>query len=195
MIAGLYIAGDSPIHRMAAGPKLAVLATGSTLLFLAGGWISATLGLAATLAAYAVAGLGPRMIWRQFRGLLPILLLIGLTHALLGDWRSAFVPLLRLTAVVLAANLVTLTTRSMDITAALEHGLVPFARIIPPGKAALAISLTLRFIPVLAAIKDEIREAQRARGLERSVIALAVPLIVRSLRMTDEVAEAIEARS
>lgn len=195
MIAGLYIAGDSPIHRMAAGPKLAVLATGSTLLFLAGGWISATVGLAATLAAYAVAGLGPRTIWRQFRGLLPILLLIGLTHALLGDWRSAFVPLLRLTAVVLAANLVTLTTRSMDITAALEHGLVPFARIIPPGKAALAISLTLRFIPVLAAIKDEIREAQRARGLERSVIALAVPLIVRSLRMTDEVAEAIEARS
>lgn len=195
MIAGLYIAGDSPVHRMGAGLKLAVLAIGSTMLFVAGGWVGATAGMLAAVAAYALAGLGPRMIWRQFRGLLPILILIGLSHVLLGDWRSAPVPLLRLTAVVLAANLVTLTTRSMDITAAIERGLSPFARIVPPGKVALAISLTLRFIPVLSAIKDEIREAQRARGLERSLLALAVPLIVRSLRMTDEVAEAIEARS
>lgn len=195
MIAGLYIAGDSPIHRMGAGLKLVVLAAGSTALFIAGGWVSATAGLCAALAGYAVAGLKPRIVWRQFRALLPVLLLIGATHALLGDWQSAFVPLLRLTAVVLAAGLVTLTTRSMDMTAAIERGLQPFARIVSPAKVALAISLTLRFIPVLSAIKDEIREAQRARGLERSLIALAVPLIVRSLRMTDEVADAIEARS
>lgn len=195
MIAGLYVAGDSPIHRTSAGLKLAALAIGSTALFLAGGWISATAGLCLALACYPVAGLGPHAIWRQFRTLLPILLLIGATHVLVGDWQSAPVPLLRLTAVVLAAGLVTLTTRSMDMTAAIETGLRPFARILPPAKVALAISLTLRFIPVLAAIRDEVRDAQRARGLERSLLALAVPLIVRSLKMTDEVAEAIDARS
>ena len=32
MIAGLYMAGDSPIHRMKAGPKLAGLALGLSLI-------------------------------------------------------------------------------------------------------------------------------------------------------------------
>ena len=40
-----------------------------------------------------------------------------------------------------------------------------------------------------------VREAQRARGLDRHPLALAVPLVLRTLKMADEVAEAIEARS
>ena len=63
-----------------------------------------------------------------------------------------------------------------------------------PAKVSLALSLALRFIPVLAQITREVREAQRVRGLENSVIALAIPLFVRTLRMSDDIADAIEAR-
>ncbi len=50
-------------------------------------------------------------------------------------------------------------------------------------------------MPVLASVAADIREAQAARGLDRSVFALAVPLTLRTLRMADEIAEAIDARS
>ena len=44
-------------------------------------------------------------------------------------------------------------------------------------------------------IPDEVREAQRARGLERSLVALTVPIVVRMLKMSDDIAAAIDARS
>ena len=77
----------------------------------------------------------------------------------------------------------------------IERGL-PFLRPlgVNPAKVSLALSLALRFIPVLAQITQEVREAQRVRGLENSVIALAIPLFVRPLRMSDDIADAIEAR-
>ena len=59
---------------------------------------------------------------------------------------------------------------------------------------SLAISLTLRFIPVLAQITRDVREAQRVRGLEGNIVALAIPLVVRTLRISDDIADAIEAR-
>ena len=55
--------------------------------------------------------------------------------------------------------------------------------------------MVLRFIPVIAQVAHEIRDAQRARGLDRSIVAMVVPLIIRTLKMADDVADAIDARS
>ena len=62
-------------------------------------------------------------------------------------------------------------------------------------RIALAISLSLRFIPLVRSVLDEVREAQRARGLERNLTALLVPLVVRTLKQADGTAQAIQARS
>ena len=101
---------------------------------------------------------------------------------------------LRLLALLLLAVLVTLTTRPSDIVAAIERALSPFDRWIAVEKVSLAISLALRFIPVLARMAAETREAQWARGGERSVLAVLAPLIIQTLKMADQVAEALEAR-
>lgn len=102
----------------------------------------------------------------------------------------------RLASLLLLASLVTLTTRSSDMIDALEKGLGWLYYLgINPGKVSLALSLALRFIPVLASITEEVREAQKARGLDKSVIAIAVPVIVRMLKMADDISAAIEARS
>ena len=37
-------------------------------------------------------------------------------------------------------------------------------------------------------------EAQRARGLDRSAIALLVPLLIKTLKMADNLSDAIDAR-
>ncbi len=64
-----------------------------------------------------------------------------------------------------------------------------------PAKISLTFSLCLRFIPVLAMTTKEVMEAQKARGMHKNMIALIVPIIIRSLKMADDIADAIEARS
>lgn len=68
-------------------------------------------------------------------------------------------------------------------------------RWVPAAQIALAISLSLRFIPMIRTLFDEVRMAQRARGLDKNLLALLVPLIVRILKSGDQISEAIRARS
>jgi biotin transport system permease protein len=63
-----------------------------------------------------------------------------------------------------------------------------------PAKLALMLALTIRFIPLLAEQVREVRMAQRARGVERSIAALFVPLLVKIFTMADDLAAALEAR-
>jgi biotin transport system permease protein len=124
-----------------------------------------------------------------------LILLLAVQLAISGA-PTAFLVVSRFGGLLMLAGLVTLTTRTSDMIEAMERG---FAALrftgINPRKVGLALSLALRFIPVLAAMTVEVREAQKVRGLDNSIIAIAIPLIVRMLRMSDQISEAIEARS
>jgi biotin transport system permease protein len=77
----------------------------------------------------------------------------------------------------------------------LERALQPLRRFgVSPARLGLLLSLTLRFIPLLATWLREIQEAQRVRGLDRNTFAVLVPLLVKTLRTADTLAEAIDAR-
>ncbi len=65
---------------------------------------------------------------------------------------------------------------------------------VDPDRVGLVITLALRAVPVVVGIAEEVRDAQRARGLAASPRAFAVPLLVRSLRHADAVADALAAR-
>jgi biotin transport system permease protein len=105
------------------------------------------------------------------------------------------VTVLRFTILVSLAVLITLTTRISDMVDALESGLRPLRVLgVNPAKISLMISLAIRFVPLLVDLVREIRAAQQARGLERSIAAVAVPLIVKTLRMASVLTDAIEAR-
>ncbi|HYD64830.1 energy-coupling factor transporter transmembrane component T, partial [Azospirillum sp.] len=93
------------------------------------------------------------------------------------------------------ATLVTLTTRVSDMVETLERALAWLRPLgVNAGKVSLMLALTIRLVPVLLAQAQEIRMAQRARGVERSAVALLVPLMVKTLRMADDLADALEAR-
>jgi biotin transport system permease protein len=49
-------------------------------------------------------------------------------------------------------------------------------------------------VPVVVGIAEEVRDAQRARGLRGSPRAYAVPLVIRALRHADALGEALAAR-
>ena len=152
--------------------------------------------LITVLALYPVSGFGPKILWAQIKPMIWLLILFFVVQLWLNDWQAGLVVILRLAGIVLFAGLVTLTTKTSDMLAALERALMPLARFgVNPEKVSLAFSMVLRFIPVIAHVGHEIRDAQRARGLDKSIIALIVPLIIRTLKMADDVADAIEARS
>jgi biotin transport system permease protein len=56
------------------------------------------------------------------------------------------------------------------------------------------LALTIRAIPVVSGLAQDVVEARRARGVERSARAFAVPLVIRSVRYADRLGEALAAR-
>ncbi|NDW05852.1 energy-coupling factor transporter transmembrane component T family protein [Jiella pacifica] len=196
MIVGLYRAGDSRLHRAGPGRKLLALILGGTLLLAISSLWLAALGVLMVLALYGLAGFGPRILWAQLRPIAFVLAILFLAQLWLATPAEAVLVVLRFAALVLAAGLVTLTTRTSDLVAAIERGLSPLSRLgLDVAKISLAISLAIRFIPAIGQIAGEVREAQLARGRRPSPLTLVVPVIVRLLKMADEITDAIDARS
>jgi biotin transport system permease protein len=192
---GLYLHRDSPVHAVPAGAKmLGLLAAGTGLLLFPSLPVLAC-ALGATLGLYALARLRPREVAPVLRLSAFVLVPLFALQALLSGWVPALEAVLRLAVLVLLATLVSLTTRASDMLEALERALRPLARFgLNPARLGLLLSLTLRFIPLLATWLREIQEAQRVRGLERDPLAVLVPLLVKTLRTADTLADAIDAR-
>lgn len=196
MIAGLYIEGRSALHRASAGAKILAMIALGTGVFLIPDWPVVGFVMASVFLLYPVSGFGPRIIWAQIKPILWLLAIFFAVQLWLNDWQAGLLVVTRIAAIVMFASLVTLSTKTSDMLCALERAMQPLRPIgVNPEKVSLAISMVLRFIPVIATVASEIRDAQRARGLDRSILAMIVPLIIRTLKMADDVADAIEARS
>ncbi|MBV7481913.1 energy-coupling factor transporter transmembrane protein EcfT [Bordetella sp. BOR01] len=197
MIEPLYVNGHGPLHRVPAAFKLALLVAAGAGLFAVhdARWLGVAAGVSALLVWST--GVGGAALWRQLRGLIWVLAAVGGFAAVFQGWLAAAVVLLRIGALVGLALAVTLSTRSSDLIAVCERALLPLQRIglVDAGKVALALALALRFVPEIWRHYQEIREAQAARGLARHPLALIVPLIVRTLKRAEQVAQAIDARS
>jgi biotin transport system permease protein len=195
VIAALHVPGTSVLHRLGPGIKLLALSgLGIGLFFVANPWILCACAVLA-LVAYPACGLGWRRAGAQLRALAVFLILIGATQAWIAGWTSAVEVCARLVTLVLAASLVTYTTALSALMETLERGLRPLAPLgARPQALAFTLTLTIRFIPVLMGLAKETRDAMAARGRERAWFAIAVPLIIRSLRLADQVSEAVEAR-
>ncbi|MEP3246321.1 MAG: energy-coupling factor transporter transmembrane protein EcfT [Sneathiella sp.] len=191
----LYHSADTVLHRLPAGVKLTCLAVLGTFLFIIE-TIDIVGGAFILIAALYGAGKIPfRMMIGQVKPVFWLLLIIFLAQGFLTNWPTALLIVLRFLTLILAASLVTLTTRTSDMVVALETGLRHLSRWISVEKVSLALSLSIRFIPVIGSVTKEVREAQRARGLDRSFFAVAMPVIIRTLKMGTQIAEALDARS
>ena len=199
---GIYRHGTSPLHRARPGVKLAGLALMAIALFIpatpAGILVAGLAAALATVAGYGVAGIPARIAFAQIRPALWILGMIFVFHAIMGDVITGALIVARFILLIALAALVTLTTRVSDMIATIEAALAPLRRIIDPGRVAMCLVLAIRFVPVLANEAQALQEAQAARGGKRAgpgaFIRLAVPLILRGLRLSEIVAEALYAR-
>ena len=200
MTLALYVPRASPVHRTPAGWKLLVLAGLSVLVFAVPTLPVVSGALVAVLVVgLVVARLPGAVLLRQARAVLWVLVAIFVLHAVLTDVLTGTLTVLRLLALVLAAAVVTATTRVTEMVAVVERVCWPLRWVgVRPARIGLVIAMALRFIPLIAERADRIREAQAARGGSvhglRGLTTTVVPLLVQVLQLAHTVSEALDAR-
>lgn len=194
-LVGLYSPGTTPVHRAPLGVRFALLAAlGVALVVLRGpGPALAALGV-----VVGVAALARLPLRRTVRGLVSILLtavLVGAYQTWQRGWPLGVEVAADLVTLVLAATVVTATTPTDALLDLLARAVRPLRRLgLHPDSFALAVALMLRTIPALGALFAEVRDAARARGLERMPRAHLVPFAVRTVARARLTGEALAAR-
>lgn len=190
-----YIDRNSLVHRLSAGWKLALLIVISTGIFFIQDWRLICVACVLVCLCYWIAQFSVTILWRQVKTGLWFCLFLFVIQCIFNNWQLGILISVRLLTLLLLAALLTLTTPLSKLLDVLNRSLqwLRYLRI-NPKKVSLAISLTLRFIPVIQQITEEVREAQKVRGLERSVIAIVIPVIICTLKSADDIADAITCR-
>ena len=218
---GQYYQKDSVMHRL--DPRTKIVLTFVYIL---------SLFVFENPAVYAVAALfliieiilSAIPLLYMVRGLKPVVFLLAFTvvvnlfftggQELVSFWifritieglkRSAYL-MGRLIFLVLASNLMTLTTAPVSLTNALEYLMKPLKIFrVPVHEVAMMMSIALRFIPILVDETNKIMKAQIARGADfesgniikktKSLIPVIIPLFVSAFRRANNLAQAMEAR-
>lgn len=193
---GLYTPGSSLLHRLPPGFKLVamVLAIGAVTILVRQPWHLIP-ALAAVAALYAIARIPARVALAQLRPLLWALIFIGVFQVIFTGWARATVVCGTIVLAVSLAALVTLTTRVTDMLDTVSRALRPLRRVgVNPERAGLVLAMTLRCIPLLTGIVQQVSDARKARGLGFSLRALAVPAVVSALMTAEAMGDALAAR-
>ncbi|MFU8946845.1 energy-coupling factor transporter transmembrane component T family protein [Mycetocola zhadangensis] len=193
---GLYRPGSSVLHRASAGVKL----VGLFVLALVASVLPPSIELLGSLCVlvvvlYLVAGLGFRELARQVLMIRWLILLITITGLIFLPLEVTLANVTRMVLVIVLAGLVTLTTRTSALLEAFEVALSPLRLVgVNPQRISLVLALSIRTVPVIAGFAGQLRDAQRSRGGRVSIRAYVVPLLVLSLRHSDDLADALVAR-
>ena len=219
---GGYVWADSPLHRASAAVKLAGLVAGAVLVLAACGLVALVAVAAAVFALAAASRVGWRRLVAPLWGLRWFLLAILALNALLFSAEDPWFSLgpLSLTAaglerglwivartclVVVLGTLLTATTTPQQVVDGVRDLLRPLVRLgVPTETAALAVGVTVQFVPTLLRESRQLMRAQElrcggvaARGIMRRAVSYArllVPVFVCAVRRADELSRAMEAR-
>jgi biotin transport system permease protein len=191
---GLYSPGRSLVHRTPVLAKLALLSVGVVGAGLLADAAQLAVGFAVVVVLYTVSRVPAVRAWQQVAPILWLLVIAVPLQVLFAGWSVAGMMAGRLLIAVALAALFTLTTPVTAVLDGFQTLLKPFSRWIDADRVGLLVALTIRCIPLVADIIREVLEARRARGTQGSLLALAVPVVVRSLYAADAIGEALAAR-
>jgi biotin transport system permease protein len=204
----LYLAQPSWLHRIAAGAKLLVLLLASLLLLPTKDfWVLSMAVLIAVACFLSLRRAGRQRLVHLITSLGPMLLALGLFQvlamAVTHGWelglslglQAAGTTLARLLALILLADLVTLSTPTQDLVAALQPILRPLRIFgLSDQKLSLSIGIMLRWVSLLQTEWTRTRTAFAARGCDRPRMHITGPLMHRAGQTAQQMSEALAAR-
>lgn len=192
---GMFVPGDSWLHRLPAWVKYLIVLGGSlpALLFQQL-WLS--LAMAALFAVVLLTtrirlSMTLRLGWMVVA---MAAILVGY-HFFATHWTTGVMLAANLVACVWAARALILTTPGPELVDTLVAALGPLRWVGGnPERAGLAVGIMLRSIPHLMGSFDDVRNACRARGIERNMLAQVTPVVVGAVAYAHATGEALAAR-
>lgn len=221
LLPGMYMAADSPIHRLDPRVKMGASLALMVLPFSIHRPLAhlALVGAVAAVAWLARAPLKPLMRTLRTAFWLAVIMFVfyffttpgrplvsvgGVTVTQEGLIAGGL-QVYRICLLVIVAALLTYTTSPLQMTHALESLLGPLARLgLPVREVGMVMTIALRFVPTFFDEMETLMRAQQARGAEigsgppwrrlRSLVPVMVPLFVLAFRRAEDLAVAMEAR-
>ncbi|MFO7952013.1 MAG: energy-coupling factor transporter transmembrane component T [Bacillota bacterium] len=222
---GIYLPGESGIHRLDPRTKIVGATVLIVLLLLARSYLA--FGLVALLIAGLVyiAKIPPGYALRGLKPMLPVLILMWVFQlflyqspdpAILFQWwifeateaglHMGSLIILRVIFLFTVTTLLTLTTSVVNLTDGLESLLKPLRVIgIPYHELVMTLVIALRFVLILAEELEKIMKAQMARGVafDRGnfiqktikIFPVFLPLFISAFKRAEELIVAMDARS
>lgn len=220
---GVYRPGTTLAHRLDPRTKICFVLLFFVAAFAAKGVLGFAVLVAMTLAAQVASGSSLRQATRvvkPFAWLLVFVLAFDVLFVSSGRALWSVGPLcistggvvfaienaLRFLCVLLGTSALMATTSPTQLTDGFALLLRPLARLgVRTDAAELAISMTLRFIPVFASEFGHVRTAQASRGADfdtggamqraKALVPALIPMFASALRRSETLAFAVEARA
>lgn len=201
----LYISRSTWLHARPAGQKLLALAMVSVAMLPISSWPVASAALLGVIALYAsLGGMGLRRLAQSLRALTWLVVFIAGAQVLIASVQgnssdelvaSITVAMLKLVALVLLAELVTITTPLQALLAAIEPLLRPLNWLgLSSKRLALGMGLLIRMASLQRSAWEQLRQAYQVRGVKRPGLRLIAPSLRAGLRQADHMARALSAR-
>ena len=219
---GLFLPGDSFIHRLDSRVKLLALFIAVASVLFVDSLIGYGIMLVFTVVIILLSGisLGTALnsVHKMYWFFLVILLMNTCFYSPEDAWISYWIfnpspaglmqgghVVLSVFLVLVISNVLTSTTSPMEITNALESLSSPLKYLsIPTEEIAMILSVAIQFIPTLSEETETIRKAQMARGARfdsqkitekaEAVLPLVIPIFFAAFKRADELSLAMEAR-
>ena len=204
---GRYHQSSSFLHSLDPRTKLAFLLIYIVCTFLADTVLQCAVVLLALVGLIALSRVPLSFMLKGLRTPLIVLLVVDILNILLLDdgLRFSILMSLRIIEVVLASNLLTLTTRPKEIADGLEKGfgwLKVFK--VPVHDFATMVAIAFRFIPLLTQEVRDLMDAQKMRGANyshgsivkraKALGPLTVTVFASAFRRADELSLAMDSR-
>ncbi|WP_066192000.1 MULTISPECIES: energy-coupling factor transporter transmembrane component T family protein [Gracilibacillus] len=222
LILGRYFPGNSLLHRNDPRAKLIAGISFIAILFIANNWQTYTILWLFTFSMMRLSGVSFRVYLRGVRPLIWLILFTVMLQLLFTaggeiylDWGPITISSFglinsvyifsRFTMIIFISTVITLTTKPIDLTDAINYLLQPLGRLkLPVNEISLMLSISLRFIPIVLDETQKVMDAQRARGTEfgegslpqqmKKIVPIFVPLFESSLQRAEDMANAMEVR-
>ncbi len=190
----LYAHRASPLHRMRPSSKLGFFLLLSACLLTLTHPLLLLVLCALVTSLYPLARFSMKSALNHLRPLILFLMPVVLMQLVMGSWSVAAAVALRCITLLLAASLLTLTTKIDSVLRVVETVLKKILPLSVVDKIMLALALALRWVPSLLAVTKQMKEAQQARGVKVTALSLALPLSLKVVYMGTTLADAVEAR-
>ncbi|SNC64586.1 biotin transport system permease protein [Kytococcus aerolatus] len=192
---GVAVPGDSWLHRLPAGWKVAGLAVATVAMYLVASWQLAVGLFVVALLVLASARVGWEHLRLPLRAVLVLVVVLGLVQWLFVDAAHGLRAAGRVGAALVLAWTVSLTTPVSEMMRLLQRALRPLGRLgVDTDHWALVVSMAVRSVPLMVSAAQATNEARIARGRGLSVRSFAIPLVVRAVRAAEMLGDALLAR-